>query len=267
MAGIKFGLALGSGGSRGAAHVGFIKWLEENGLTPDLITGSSMGAVVGGCYALGMTTEEMCKEIDEFKMSYLVDPSVVALKSGSIMRTHKFKKTIDKYFKGRKFGDLKIPFRCVATDLVSGTTVVMGKDENDFLGVAVAASATIPMIFKPVAVGETVLVDGGLLCRVPVGQAYDMGAEKVIAVDVLGSLKKGKKTYNAITLSARTIEITDETIANYKRQEFPNAFYIEPDLGEMTQYDAKNLGRAVEAGYKAAKDNGTEIKRFLKTAV
>lgn len=261
---MKLGLALGSGGSRGAAHIGALMFLEEKGVKSDLIVGCSMGAVVGGCYALGRSADSLRKEMEEFKVGGLVDISFSALKQGAIMRTEKFRKTMDKYFGRKTFADVKIPFRCVATDLVEGKTVVLGTDEKQELALAVGASATVPLIFKPVVMGDKTLVDGGLLCRVPVEQAFAMGADVVIAMDVLGSLRKGKTAYNAIELLTRTIEITDNAIEGFKRKTQKNTVYIEPDLGGMTQYESKGFDKAIVAGYNALKAKEKDLSEFLQ---
>jgi len=177
----KIGLALGSGGSRGLAHIGVIKALEENNIPIDFVAGSSIGTMVGGFYAAGLSI----KEIEKIALSttwrrvfsVLFDPH---LKQG-LIGGEKLKTFIEDYINGKKFEDCKIPFVAVATDLKTGEVVVLNKGE---MAQAIRASVSIPLVFKPVKINGRILADGGLSAPVPVEIARNMGADIVIAVNL-----------------------------------------------------------------------------------
>jgi len=177
----KIGLALGSGGARGLAHIGVIKVLEKNNIPIDFIAGSSIGAMVGGFYAAGLSIreiEEIALSTDWRKVfSVLSDPS---LKKG-LIGGEKVKAFIESYIDGKSFADCRIPFVTVATDLKTGEIVILSKDK---MAQAIRASISIPLVFKPVEIDGRVLADGGLSVPVPVEIARNMGADIVIAVNL-----------------------------------------------------------------------------------
>lgn len=256
----KLGFALGSGGSRGVAHVGFLKAMEENGIFPDYIAGTSMGAVVGSCYALGMSSEEMMQAINKTKPSELFDLSLNPLGNGALLRSNKMRKKLSKFLKKATFEQLKIPFCAVATDLVTGKTVV--KKTGSVLD-GVVASSTIPGIFKPIEDNGMVLVDGGVTCRVPIDEVRELGAEVVVAVDVLGKVCEKKRKYNMLSVLFRMVDIIDsELVEHRKKRQKPNLFLI-PDLGDMSQYKFKDLKMAYEKGYELGIRNVKKIKQLI----
>ncbi len=176
----KIGLALGSGGSRGLAHIGVIKVLEENNIPIDFIAGTSIGAMAGGFYAAGLGVkkmEEIVLETNWRRMFSLVDPH---LKQG-LITGEKVKTFIEGYVDGKKIEDCKIPFVAVTTDLKTGEIVVLNKGE---MAQAIRASISIPLVFKPVEIDGRMLIDGGLSAPVPVKIVQDMGADIVIAVNL-----------------------------------------------------------------------------------
>ena len=110
------GLALGAGGSRGVAHIGFLKALDEEGIKPDLITGSSMGSVVGAGYAAGVSTDQMYEAVRNLTLFDLISPST---KKGGLFDTKKMRNVLAKYIGDIQFADLKMPFHCMAVDMIS----------------------------------------------------------------------------------------------------------------------------------------------------
>ena len=176
----KIGLALGSGGSRGLAHIGVIKALEENNIPIDFIAGSSIGAMAGGFYAAGLSIkkmEEISLETNWRRMFSLVDPH---LKQG-LISGEKVKTFIEGYVDGKKIEDCKIPFVAVATDLKTGEIVILNKGE---MAQAIRASISIPLVFKPVEIDDKTLADGGLSAPVPVEIVRGMGADIIIAINL-----------------------------------------------------------------------------------
>lgn len=177
----KIGLALGSGGPKGLSHIGIIKVLEENNIPIDFIAGASIGSVIGGFYA---STKDI-KKIEKIALSnnwrqtlpLFFDPS---LRQGFVSG-RKIKIFIENIIGKIHFKDLKIPFSVVATDIKTGETVVIDKGE---VALAIRASGSIPLIFKPVKLGSRLLVDGGLSLPVPVSVVKKMGADLVVAVNL-----------------------------------------------------------------------------------
>lgn len=259
----KLGFALGAGGSRGVAHIGFIKAMEEEGIKPDFISGTSMGAVIGACYARGLDVQNMERIVKKLKFTDIFDLSLNPIGNGALLRSQKMRKQLEKYIGSINFSDLKIPFSCVATDLITGKSVVL-KDEQDDVCTSVVASSSIPSIFKPVQMKDMMLIDGGVFCRVPVNEVREMGADVVIAFDVLGDVKKCDKKYNVFTVMSRLFEISDCELVKYKRKEQNYDLYIEPDLGDMSQYKFKEIAFAIEKGYEIGKANAQKIKDLIK---
>lgn len=189
----KVGFALGSGAARGFASMGVLKALKEMGITPDLIAGTSMGALVGAFAATGNldTLEEVVFETDWKKIiSFFTD--IVFPRDGLIdgKRVESF---VQKYTEDMLIEEMDIPFRAVSTDIVTGEEIVLSEGR---LIEAVRASISIPGIFTPVKMDGRFLVDGALVNPVPVTVARDMGADIVIAVDVNRYLfedRKGKR--------------------------------------------------------------------------
>ncbi len=258
----KLGFALGAGGSRGVAHIGFLRAMEEEGIVPDFVSGCSMGSVVGSCYAKGYTTKHMEEIIKKLKFSDLLDLSLAPIKNGALLRSKKMKKKLQQYLGKTTFGELKIPFSCVAADLISGEVAVLG-EKDDEVCQAVVASSSIPTIFKPIQMGEKLLVDGGVLCRVPIDTVRNMGADVIVAVDVLGKVRKCDKKYNVFTIMTRTFDIADCELTKKTIKEKHPDLFIEPDLGDMNQYKFKDIDFAIQKGYETGKAYADKIKRLI----
>ncbi len=259
----KLGFALGAGGSRGVAHIGFLKAMEENGIKPDFISGTSMGSVVGACYAVGMSPDEMFKEIEGLKLFQFFDLSLNPIGNGALLRAKKIRKKLAKYLKDYTFEDLKIPFCSVATNLYTGRPVVFKGKEKLLDGVV--ASSTIPMIFKPFKKDDMLLVDGGITRRVPIDEVRELGAEVVVAIDVLGKLREENKKYNVFGVCTRMIDIMDSQITGHRRDKQNPDLFLEPNLGDMSQYKFKDLKIAFEKGYEFGKENANKIINLIKT--
>ncbi|MBE5756245.1 MAG: hypothetical protein E7342_00425 [Clostridiales bacterium] len=256
------GLVLGSGGARGVAHVGVLKALDDNGIKVDLITGSSMGSVVGGAYAIGMSPDEMLSEFVALKKMDLLDLSVNPLKNQALLKSVKLQKIIEKYFGETKFNELKIPFACVATDILTGKIVELKGNKKVAMGVV--ASSTIPGVFKPLKDGKKLLVDGGVMERLPINLAKKMGATTVIAVDVLGQTKTTPNHYTLVGVLGRVFDILDAKNTYQKlKTEKPDLLLV-PDLGTRSPYSFKNHEEAYQAGYDVVMNNIDKIKAIIK---
>lgn len=259
----KFGLVLGSGGARGAAHVGFIKALEEEGIKPDYITGCSMGSVVGACYANGMTSQEMEQAILSLKTLDIMDLGLGVFSQLGLLASNKLKNVLTKYLGDRTFEQLQIPFRCVASDVIANELVEFSSGP---VVRAVQASSSIPGLFRPVKVDDKLLVDGGVLCRVPVQQVKDMGAEVVVAIDVLANTSQPiKEVPDLIQLMLRVFDMMDN--ASSQKSKVLNRdicdLYLEPEMKNISQYVVKNLDVPMQEGYDLAKANMAKIKQLI----
>jgi len=256
-------LALGGGGARGVAHIGFIKALKENGIKPDYITGTSMGAVVGGCYAKGMHIDEIRDATLKLKGGDLIDFSATALTKLGILRSKKVQRLFMQYLGDITFDNLQIPFVCTAVDLYSGKLVNINSGS---VAKAVQASSCIPSVFRPVRFKNMLLIDGGVLCRVPVVQAREMGADVVVAVDVLLTASSPvKKVPNIFSMLMRIFDIMDNTITTTDRTYNKNYcdLLIQPEMQGITPYAVKDLDRAYKEGYEIGLKNIKNIKELL----
>ena len=259
----KLGFALGSGGSRGVAHIGFLQAMEESGIRPDFISGSSMGSVVGSCYAAGMSVKEMKEAVFDLKALDILDLSGNVLKNQAIFKSKKMRAKLGEYLGEKTFEELKIPFSCVAVDLITGDKVVF--DGKHVVADCVQASSSIPGIFKPLKTEGKLLVDGGLRERLPIDEVRALGADVVVAVDVLGELRCAERPFNLFTVITRMVDIYDAGMTELKLKEQKPDFLLRPDMGDMSQYKIKNLERAFDAGYTVGKENAEKIKKSLES--
>ncbi len=258
------GLALGSGGSRGVAHIGFLQALEEEGIRPDYITGCSMGAVVGGGYACGLTPEEMKKMVFALKKRDLVDIAPNPISQMGLLRSKKLKDFLVKNLKFKNIEEFPLPFKCVATDLLTGTTHVF---ENGDAATAIQASSTVPALFRPVKFDDKLLVDGGCLCRVPAHILKEMGADVVVAVDVLKNCSEPvEKLKNILDMMLRLFDVMEANNANHLKEDVSDIcdLWLEPEIAGMSQYNVKDLKPAYDGGYAIGKENAGRIKELLK---
>ncbi len=222
----KWALVLSGGGARGLAHIGVLKMLKLWGLRPDIVVGTSMGAIVGGAFACGMEPEEMEKfMVEEFDLHKYLDSWIMKLEGGPFVKIIKigdaFKSlwrstAVDSgrkvlqlfriFTNNKKFSETKIPFACNAVDLLSGKEIVLNEGR---VAEAVRASMALPAVFAPVNYGEMFLVDGGLANNAPVWIAKKMGAKRVLSIMVskFENVQK-QELNNGFDIFLRSTEIT-----------------------------------------------------------
>lgn len=259
----KIGLALGAGGSRGVAHIGVLKALEEEGIRPDYISGCSMGSVVGACYANGVTVDEMLNIVNKIKALNLMDLNVLGFNRLALFRGDKVQNLLVSSIGKVDFKDLKIPFRCIATDLYSGTIVTF--KEGD-VALATRASSSIPGVFQPVEYDGKLLVDGCVLCRMPIDTVKEMGADVVIAVDVLDNTKEPvEKVKNVISMTARIFDIIDYDRTWRMKEHYgtENEVWVVPEMKGLSQYAVKDFDIAYAEGYAETKKMMPQIKKLI----
>lgn len=260
----KLGLALGSGGARGAAHIGFLQALEEEGIKPDFISGCSMGAVVGGGYAAGLSVEELLASVRQLKAVDILDPSGMAITKLGLFKGNKVRKLLIEKFGSVTFEELKIPFVCVAVDMLGGRMVVLNEGS---VADAVRASSAIPTIFRPVEMGDKLLIDGGVLCRVPVKQCKLLGADVVVAFDVLANTgERVEKVPSIVHKVLRVYDIMDYNQNKFAMRDFKDCYdlWLAPPLEGLNQYNVKDAEAAYEMGYAYSREHIGEIARLLE---
>jgi NTE family protein len=257
----KLGFALGAGGSRGVAHIGFLKAMEEEGITPDCIAGCSMGSVVGAAYASGMTIKDMERAVEKLRILDLIIPTS---QRGGLFETKRIRKLLERYIGDIEFDDLKIPYRCIAVDMITQSVVEF--HEGKVLD-GVIASSSIPAVFKPTQKDGMRLVDGGVLERVPYRTAKEMGADVVVAVDVLGWRDCQKEMPTTLGVILEIMDLMDNARTKNNREKGKRKkmydVWLEPDLGDMNQYSCKKMNWALEKGYEIGKANAEKIKKLL----
>ena len=260
----KLGLALGSGGARGVAHAGLLKALEEQGIKPDCIAGCSMGAVVGGVYSSGVSAEKMYEIVKKLKKRDIIAINPAALSQMSILRSGKINSLLCEHLAVKEIENFPIKFSCVATDLLSGQPYVFDRGDA---ALAIQASSTIPAVFRPVRFEDKLLVDGGCTCRVPIRTVKDMGADVVIAMDVLTNCSQPvEDVHGILNVVLRVFDIMDagNTSLRYERDGGLCNLLLQPEMKGMSQYAVKDLDRAFEEGYLLTKKNMGAIKRLLE---
>ena len=256
------GLALGSGGARGIAHIGFLQALEEADIRPDYVSGCSMGSIVGACYCAGVPLATLKEVALSLKLSKIATLNINPIRSNGLLRFDKARKILEEYLGGMTFQDLKIPFSCIAVDLKEGKVIEL--KEGNVID-AILASSTIPGAFTPSVIEGRTLVDGGILERVPTKEVRDMGADVIVAVDVLGDLMQKEAAPNLVETLLRCIDIMDTRLTQRKKRSRARYIdlWLEPELGAMDQYQVKNLDFACEKGYELGLKYRDEIKALL----
>lgn len=254
------GLALGAGAARGACHIGFLRALEENGIKPDFIAGCSMGAVIGALYAADVPLSEIQQSLEKLR---LVDFFRPTSKRGGLFTMKKIRKLLRQRLGDVQFKDLKIPFQCVATDLISRKLVCFSK--GDVVDAAMA-SANVPFLFAPVETDGMKLIDGYILERVPARLAKEMGADVVVAIDALGERPFSTKDPSALLMMMEIMDVLECERSERRKQENRGLidFWLEPALGDMGHTEIKKIGFACGQGYALAQENMKKIKKALQ---
>jgi len=283
----RVGVALGGGSALGLAHIGVIRYFEEHRIPIDDIAGTSMGGLIGGFYAVGMDSGQITKLVEQADWDVLLDPvprfvdqpvvdkqrwdkaagnltlrlgkhfSLPAgLNSGQALSMLLSRTTLA-YSEVSNFDDLPTPFRCVATDLVSGKAAVL---QQGSLPHAMRATMSLPGIFTPVKLHGMVLVDGGLVENIPVDVVREMGARTVIAV----SLEVPKtKPSELKTISDVLRQSVSVVIADNERRSLRHAdLHIAVDTTKFSVADYSKWKEIIQAGYAAAQESAADLAKF-----
>ena len=257
----KLGLALCAGGARGACQVGLLKALEENGIKPCCVSGSSSGAIIGAAVACGMSAEEMAQALKKIGVLSIVRPLPNLLRSG-IFSTRRACREFAKYFGEKRIGDLQMPFCCVATELGTGRAHVF--DESVKVVDAVMASCCIPAIFKPFVIDGVAYVDGGLTANMPVEQLRTFEPDVIIAAGAGSSQSEERHFGSFVGVLWQMYEIMNDGSEIMRREAQAPDLVIDSGIKDMKLYEVKRMGEAISAGYDSAIREMESIKELLR---
>jgi NTE family protein len=283
----RIGLALGGGGARGLAHIGVLRVLEKEEIPIDLIAGTSIGALVGGAYASGINPDELQKKVEEYLNSTEFRSSAIkafetAHAKGEVSLTQKiqtylrnhfyliqamfkpgilsnedFQTTIDYFIPDIQVEETRIPFRAVATDLVSGEQITFSKGS---LRQAVMASCAVPGAIAPLKEGERLLSDGGIICRVPSLVVRQEGTDIVIAVVVDRGISS-EEPRTVVDVYLRVSEIMGERLKQYDL--VAADVVILPEVGDLHWSSFSQAMNLIDEGEKAAREKLDDIRRLM----
>lgn len=251
----KLGLALGSGGARGLAHLGVLEVFQEAEIKIDYLSGSSMGSLIGGLYACGVPLRyirALAEELDWEHLSDFTFPRQGLLKGDKLLSFLKI------MTKKKKIEDLKIPFAAVACNIENGEHVILKEGST---AEAIRASTAIPGVFVPFEAQNQKLIDGGIIDPLPVSSCYNLGADIVIAVDV-GIKKLDNPANNIFDVLLNTFDIMQ--LKYTQSSDWQVELTIEPELDNISAFELDKAAACIEAGRKAAADSLDTIKKLLE---
>lgn len=250
----RVGLALGGGAARGFAHIGVIQVLEEQGIEPQLVAGTSAGSLVAALWASGKSGPELVGLARSMDESAITD---WAFPGRGLIRGEALARYVRQQTGGLTIEHMKRPLGIVATDLADGQPILFRRGDT---GQAVRASSAVPAVFQPVPIAGREYVDGGLVAPVPVRFARQMGAELVIAVDI-SSPPDGQPTGDALRMLMQTFAIMGRSINRFELEGAD--VVLRPALQGVSSADFTSRMRAVQAGREAALAALPQIRQRL----
>lgn len=253
---LRIGLALGGGAARGFAHVGVIQVLEEAGIRPHYVAGTSAGSLVAALYASGKSPIEL-RQVAETMEEAAITDWVLPLFNRGALKGEALASYVNRQVQGRAIEHMALPLGIVATDLKTGEPVVFRRGNT---GTAVRASSAVPGVFLPVGVGEREYVDGGLVAPVPVHQVREMGANFVIAVDI-SSDPASNAASDTFQILLQTFTIMGKSINHLALKEAD--VVVRPHLGGVGSADFSARRRSIEAGRQAMQAQLPQLKAAL----
>lgn len=250
----KIGLALSGGGARGFAHIGVLKVLVENNIPIDMIAGTSAGSIVGGAFAAGMSVEQIIEMGAKVGWTNMTRPAMspIAMLSNAPMG-----RFLTNHFPVTRFEDLKIPYAAVACDLPNGEEVVL-RDKGDLI-FAIQASCAVPGVFAPMTdENGRMLVDGGATSLTPIDAVRDLGADVVIAVDLLacGSSLRGKPwTALGMVVQSAMVLLSSSSKSQSSRADIS----IEPRISHLRADEIAKREEFIALGEEIAREKLDDI--------
>ncbi|MCX8094195.1 MAG: patatin-like phospholipase family protein [Candidatus Goldbacteria bacterium] len=255
---MKIGLALGGGAAYGFAHIGVLKVLEKYGIKPDFISGTSVGSLIGGIYASGVSIQQLEEAARDFNWFDIVN---FTLPKEGLLSIEKLDNFIYKHSKVKKIQDTKIKFAVTATNLLDAKEEIFFEGD---MGPIIRASCSLPGIFAPTVYNHKIYVDGGILKNVPTEVVKKMGADFVIAVDLLANSKidilKNNNIFN-IVWASWTLTIQEHTkITQYKDADI----VIKPTIYNINPFDVFKRDEIITAGYNITEGMVKNIVEEMK---
>jgi NTE family protein len=247
----RIGLALGGGAARGFAHIGVIQVLEESGIRPDLVVGTSAGSLVAALYAAGHNGQALGRMADGMDEASITDWSFPLR---GMIRGDALARYVRRHTAGKTIEQMKLPLGIVATDLADGAPILFQRGDA---GQAVRASSAVPAVFQPVRIGGHEYVDGGLVAPVPVRYTRQMGADFVVAVDI-SSPPDGNATGDAMRMLLQTFAIMGRSINNFELRDAD--VVLRPRLNGISSADFGARKRSIAAGREIALAMLPELK-------
>jgi len=255
----KIGLALGSGSVRGAAHVGVMKVLEEEGIPIDIIAGTSVGAFIGALYAGGQPISAFERVLPTVRWRQLLAP---VFPPTAFADNYPMARFVEKFIGPVDFDELSIPFAAVASDALSGEAYILNKGR---VSKAICASTAIPGVMKPVKYDNRLLIDGAVVHPVPVALCRSMGADIVIAIDVSVPARLRKRMpSNMVSSILNTIDIMSDKIVQEELQMADIVLKPEMDIQDLT---FKSSAAFIERGVQASRRSLAEIREICRDAI
>ena len=252
----KLGLVLGAGAARGFAHIGVIQSFLEHGLPIDALTGTSMGALLGGVYATGTDINYIADFSQNVAVSRFLDFS---LKDGGIVRGRKVEALMRVLTGNKSIEQLPIPFACAAINVQTGQVEVF---KCGGLYEAIRASISMPGIFAPYTIGDACYIDGGTLARMPIAAAKELGADVTVAVDVSWRGQTLPLPKNSIGVLQNALSIAAWYVSS--RQEKQADVLLTPDVFATNPFSAKECAFCIAQGRAAADAKIEEIRALLE---
>jgi len=288
----RWAIALGGGGVRGLANIGVLMAMEEKGLRPDIVTGTSMGAIVGSVYASNksaletrdvitgyLSSEDFLKKAQRLNLSSDLDKGFFdgiyekgrkgyfyyrTLFRKSVVSPEAFFSELDAIIPDKSFSELDLPFACVALDLISGYTWIL---HSGPVRPAVKASSAVPGILPPVEIEGKRFVDGGWVESVPISAARFLKADFVVGVDVsrdIVSIDYEKEIKNSLDIIFRADDIARSIMNTYRISEAD--FVIHPEVGSASWSDFENLEDYITRGYHATRERISSLKKAMRSS-
>lgn len=256
---VKIGLTLGGGGARGLCQIEFLKVLDELDITPCMISGCSIGAIIGAFYAAGFSAiqiEEIINEIGLHELTRFID--FTFLKFSSLVKGKGVERFLEKKLPVRMFEQLDIPLKIVATDFWREKMVIF--DSGDLIP-AIRASISIPGVFEPVVIDDMVLIDGGIFNNLPYGIINDH-CDFLIAIDVSGtqSIPSEPKIPNMLDNITGTIRIMQNSVVTHQMKSNEPDIYVRPELRDFHLLEFDNSKKIMKSVKK-------DVEKFRKELI
>lgn len=255
----KVGLALGAGSAKGFAHIGVLQALEEAGIPIDMISGSSMGAIIGGIYSVGTDLDMLQKFITSIKLYDYLDVKLPL--TGGLLKGERLQELVRVFTHDKTFAETKIQFCCVVVDAEAGKLDVL---EEGPLHESIRASMSMPGFFEPVQLNGKTYIDGGVLERVPCKTLRDHGMDVVIGVDVgYHGDTKDVSDYGAYSMLNHTISLMQWELTKYRREE-ADIMLVPEVLFVSGRFQTDQAGATIEEGKRSAMQALPAIKKLLE---